>query len=242
LSAERAGLIHEAEETLAQCLDPGLADVMGDLHDILPTLTRLALANGHAATAAAAAAAASDAYDEPLPLPSRTAPADHCRGLVAADPALLAAAADVFESAGRPFQRALALEDAAVLMADHGDKEGARKAFAKAATAYEALGARWDIRRAEARLRQYNIRRSRSRRSHPPAEGREALTPTETEIARLIASGLSNPDIAARLFLSRNTVQTHVSHILTKLGVGSRVEIARQVLLNSPAYEGATHH
>jgi DNA-binding NarL/FixJ family response regulator len=57
---------------------------------------------------------------------------------------------------------------------------------------------------------------------------RSALTPTETKIARMVAVGRSNPDIAAELFLSRNTVQTHVSHILSKLGAHSRAEIIRQ--------------
>jgi DNA-binding NarL/FixJ family response regulator len=45
------------------------------------------------------------------------------------------------------------------------------------------------------------------------------------KVAGLVAGGKSNPDIAAELFLSRNTVQTHVSHILTKLSARSRVEI-----------------
>ena len=50
------------------------------------------------------------------------------------------------------------------------------------------------------------------------------------KIARLVAGGQSNPDIAAEMFLSRNTVQTHVSHILAKLGARSRVEIVREAL------------
>jgi DNA-binding NarL/FixJ family response regulator len=49
-------------------------------------------------------------------------------------------------------------------------------------------------------------------------------------VAELVATGISNPDIASRLFLSRNTVQTHVSHILAKLGARSRAEIIRQSL------------
>lgn len=57
----------------------------------------------------------------------------------------------------------------------------------------------------------------------------DALTPTEQKVAHLVADGLSNPDIAAELFLSRNTVQTHVSHILAKLGARSRAEVAREV-------------
>src|SRR6266511_2546893 len=89
------------------------------------------------------------------------------------------------------------------------------------------IGAAWDIGRAEARLRRYGIRRG-SRTLHRRATtGWEALTPTERRVAELVAQGLSNPDIAAELFLSRNTVQTHVSHILAKLELRSRIELIR---------------
>jgi len=45
-------------------------------------------------------------------------------------------------------------------------------------------------------------------------------------VAKLVVEGLNNPDIAARLFMSRGTVKTHLSHIFTKLGVGNRTELA----------------
>jgi DNA-binding NarL/FixJ family response regulator len=59
----------------------------------------------------------------------------------------------------------------------------------------------------------------------------ETAVPAAVErfLAMLVAEGHSNPDIAAALLLSRRTVQTHVSHILTKLGYSSRIEIAREV-------------
>ena len=53
-----------------------------------------------------------------------------------------------------------------------------------------------------------------------------SLTTTERRVADLVASGLSNPVIAERMFLSRRTIQTHVSHILTKTGLSSRIELA----------------
>ncbi len=57
---------------------------------------------------------------------------------------------------------------------------------------------------------------------------RADLTPRELEVLRLVAKGLSYKQIAERLVLSPRTVGTHVSHILAKLGVRSRIEIARK--------------
>lgn len=57
-------------------------------------------------------------------------------------------------------------------------------------------------------------------------DGWENLTKAEAKVAELVAEGLSNPDIARRLFISRRTVQSHVSHALEKLGLSSRVELA----------------
>jgi DNA-binding NarL/FixJ family response regulator len=70
-------------------------------------------------------------------------------------------------------------------------------------------------------------RRGSSRRD-TPTNGRAALSPAEVRIARLVAEGRSNPDMAAELLLSRRTIETHVSHILVKLDARSRVDIARQ--------------
>ncbi len=115
-----------------------------------------------------------------------------------------------------------------MVYAQRAELQAARRAFTQALKLYEALDASWDIRRAGARLRPHGIRRdTRSRRR--PDFGWDALTPTERKIAYLVADGKSNPDIATDLFLSRNTVQTHVSRILTKLGARSRTEIASEV-------------
>jgi DNA-binding CsgD family transcriptional regulator len=59
-----------------------------------------------------------------------------------------------------------------------------------------------------------------------PRSGWASLTPTEATIVELVRQGLSNPAIARRLYLSPRTVQTHVSHILQKTDLRSRVEIA----------------
>src|SRR5260370_396571 len=59
------------------------------------------------------------------------------------------------------------------------------------------------------------------------ASGWEALTESELEVVRLVASGLTNRDAAERLFVSPHTVGTHLRHVFTKLNVNSRVELTR---------------
>ena len=68
-------------------------------------------------------------------------------------------------------------------------------------------------------------RRARGRRGRP-ATGWSSLTPTELEVVRLVTEGLTNPQIAARLFMGRGTVKTHLSHIFTKLDAANRTELA----------------
>ena len=59
-----------------------------------------------------------------------------------------------------------------------------------------------------------------------PATGWASLTPTELRVARAVADGLSNPQIAERMFISRRTVATHLTSIFRKLGVSARAELA----------------
>jgi predicted ATPase/DNA-binding CsgD family transcriptional regulator len=68
----------------------------------------------------------------------------------------------------------------------------------------------------------------------PAARDADELSDRELEVARLVASGLSNPAIAADLFVSVATVKTHVSHILRKLGLDSRVQLANWVAAHDP--------
>ena len=68
------------------------------------------------------------------------------------------------------------------------------------------------------------IRRARGTRKRP-AGGWESLTPTEVNVVELVAQGLTNPQVAERMFISRGTVKVHLTHIFQKLEVRSRTEL-----------------
>jgi DNA-binding CsgD family transcriptional regulator len=124
-----------------------------------------------------------------------------------------------------------ALEDLAAVLAQRGRDDEARVTLHEAVSLYDGLQAAWDIRRADSRLRPYGIRRGvRARRGPRAASGWAALTPTELKIATMVAGGASTPDIARGMLLSRRTVQTHISHILSKLGAKGRADIIREAL------------
>src|SRR5579875_1883258 len=142
------------------------------------------------------------------------------------DPSGLAAACALYPPSANACERALAHEDAAVALARVGSRAQAREHAERALTAYAALAADAMADRLAARLRAAGIRRGVRGRRRRPGRGWQSLTPTECRIAELAAMGLSNPQIAARLVISRHTVATHIRHILAKLELRSRYELA----------------
>ena len=154
------------------------------------------------------------------------------------------------------------LDELALLAAHTGDPERAARLAAAAASARARLGCapwpgasdRLDAARAKLTAGEENdswqaaweqgqalslpdaiayARRGRGARDRPPA-GWASLTPAQLDVARLAASGISNPEIAARLFIARGTVKMHLSNAYRKLGVANRTELATAIATRSP--------
>ena len=233
LDCELDGALPEALAALTNAFG-GSTEEVEEIEDLLPDAVRLAAETGDTGTAQALAsqAAALAAESE---IPHRQANALYCRGLLEHDASRLLAAAERYDDAGRPLLRAKALEAAAGHFVDADDRGQAREAFTQAAEVYTSLGAAADVARLQATFRAHGIRRGPHAKHRRARSGWDSLTATEIKIAAFVEEGLSNPEIAARLLLSRRTVATHVSHILKKLDVHSRTDIAREAALRSIA-------
>jgi DNA-binding NarL/FixJ family response regulator len=77
------------------------------------------------------------------------------------------------------------------------------------------------------------LSRARGRR-HRPSSGWGSLTPTELQVSTLVAEGLTNPQIAQRMFIATGTAKIHVSHIFNKLGLTTRAQLATEVTSHRP--------
>jgi DNA-binding CsgD family transcriptional regulator/tetratricopeptide (TPR) repeat protein len=108
------------------------------------------------------------------------------------------------------------------------DRSGAIDLLHDTTTAALEMKASSEAKRAQKMLRALGVRTWR-RSSSTSGGGGSPLTPREVEIARLIAEGASNKEVADTLFLSRKTIERHVSNIFTKLGVRNRAELASRV-------------
>ena len=233
LDRELAGALPEALAVLTAGFT-GNTEELDEIEELLADAVRLATTIGDLGTAQTLAGqAAALAADSEIP--HRQANALYCRSLLDHDASGLLAAAERYCDAGWPLLRAKALAAAAGELVRAGDRDQARAAFVGAVEIYGSLGAASDVARLQARFRAHGIRCGPRAKHRQARSGWDSLTPTEVKIAALVEGGLSNPEIAAKLLLSRRTVATHVSHILKKLDVHSRIDIAREAALRTIA-------
>ena len=164
--------------------------------------------------------------DAPLPAAALLA----CRVVIATAAGRTADAIDAFDAARagyaalpQPYEAARVAEAAARCRMSGGDDRAAGE-LASLAEEFTALGASRDAARCRRVLRGHGV-------TLPSRRGRrgygDQLSPRESEVARLVALGHTNRQIADALFLSTRTVEQHVAKVLRKLNVSSRAEVRR---------------
>jgi DNA-binding NarL/FixJ family response regulator len=202
----------------------------------LEVLTRCWLALDRHAEAERAAASAA-AWAATVQLPLATAWAERAAAAVdlhagrpadAAETALTSAAAA--DEVRAPVEAALSRTLAGRALVQAGERDRAAAELQRAAAELDACGAFYYRDSAERELRKLGHRiHRRTRPGTTDGTGLESLTERELQVARLVVDRKTNPEIAAKLFLSQKTVETHLRNIFRKIDVSSRVELARVV-------------
>ena len=234
LQAMAAGSPHRAHEFVC-CVaeDDGTAIVPLFPMDIAdgPRLVRIALAAQDRQLAAAAATTARQHSELNPSVRSLAAVAAHADGILSHDGKLLADAVALFERGPRPLALAAALEDLGATAVDDGATPVAVDSLGRALEIYAHAGASADAGRVRGLLRALGVRRRLVAERHPGI-GWAALTDSELAVARLVVEGLTNREVAERLFVSHHTVSAHLRHVFAKVSVNSRVELARVASLH----------
>ena len=182
------------------------------------------------------AASAALACAQEVGLPKAAAMAQRASALIdlhAGNPLAAAeraeAAATLLDEVGDKFDAAQARVLAGRALAEAGERERAVERLAAAAAAFDAFGSIRYRDEVERDLRALGAPVSRRRDDRASTDGLTMLSPRELEVSRLVVDRKTNPEIAAELFLSQKTVETHLRNAFRKLGVASRVELARAV-------------
>ncbi|WP_140158131.1 helix-turn-helix transcriptional regulator [Micromonospora sp. NBS 11-29] len=161
----------------------------------------------------------------------------HVDGLVDRDPHQLEQAAATYRD---PWARASANEDIGNLLGTGGGECGrVRSHYELAMRYYDVAGSPRDSSRVRSKLRGHDIVMAAP--GYWPPSRIPILTDTEYAVAELVAGGLTNPEVADRMFLSRHTVAFHLRKIFQKIGTKSRIELAlRWKQLGAAARNGSS--
>jgi DNA-binding CsgD family transcriptional regulator len=117
---------------------------------------------------------------------------------------------------------ASSLEDLGAVLAREGDSDQGTASLDRALVINAEVGASWDAARARSRLRKLGVRRGITSVAQP-STGLGSLTTTERAVAQLAIDGRTDKEIVEKLFISPNTMHTHLRHLYEKLGVNSRL-------------------
>jgi DNA-binding CsgD family transcriptional regulator len=189
-------------------------------------MVRMAVAVGDRELAESGVADANRRAELSPGVPSLAATAAHASGLLNGDAEGLSHAVSLFKRSPRSLALASAWEDLGLAQQRQQTAESGIDALTEALVLLARAGATRDAARLRSRLRALGIRR-RVATSKKPATGWAAMTTSELAVAQLVADGLTNREIADRLFVSPHTVNTHLRHVFAKLQVNSRVDLTR---------------
>jgi DNA-binding CsgD family transcriptional regulator/tetratricopeptide (TPR) repeat protein len=164
----------------------------------------------------------------------------HCRGLLRQDRAMLEDAVQTLGGCGRPLALATAWEDLAALRWHDGDLGGGVDALTEAFDISSRCGARRQAGRVRQTLRSHGVIK-RSAAVARQTSGWESLTEAELTVAVRVAQGQRSKEVAEQLYLSTHTINTHLRHVFSKLGLRSRVELTRALLARESARSVENH-
>jgi DNA-binding CsgD family transcriptional regulator len=157
--------------------------------------------------------------------------AARCRGLLLGAEGAFHEASEVLNQAlehhtrvPMPFEHARTVLVAGIIARRARCNTDARHTLTEARSIFERLGAPLWAAKATAALARIGGR----------APAPEALTATEKDVAKLVAAGCTNPEVAAKLYISRRTVEDHLTKIYRKLNVRSRTELAHRLGAHTP--------
>ncbi len=192
-------------------------------HHRLPQLVHLARRAGQEDSARAFAAAASAQAGRNPEANAIAAAAAHAGGLIEGGVSLLREAVERAAASEDRLLEAAAREDLGQALTGREEAVGQLEA---AYDFYTRIGANRDVARVRAALRTLGVRKQPGGTARPQ-RGWASLTRAELAVVDLVAKGLTNREVASELFLSPDTVNTHLRHAFTKLDIRSRVELAR---------------
>jgi DNA-binding CsgD family transcriptional regulator len=230
IDAEQTGQPHAAARHLADDPLTTITPPVPNELDFLVAAARIASAADDADLADRVLAAADRLGAEQPGLPLFHAVSLHLRGIIEHDSSRLERAADALARLERPLLAAAAAEDAGAQLLLDGEHATGIRRLDEAAGSYEDCDATADADRVARRLRREGKDRRPASRARPTT-GWGSLTASEVAVVRLIASGATNRDAAATLFVSPHTVSSHLRSAFRKLGVNSRVQLANVVHL-----------
>lgn len=225
---EATGGVKEAFSVLSEVYENTRA--MFSLFTIDPgasaAMIRFALQAGERAKAHAVATVVHRLLAQNPGVASFAGAAAHAEGLLHEQLDRLRDAVRHYRSSPRVLACAAAMEDAARAEYRAGHHDRARILLEESLEVYDRSGAERDARRIREQMHSFGMRQRASSPPEPPSPW-HTLTESELRVVRLVVEGLTNREVANRLYLSPHTVDSHLRHVFTKLNVNSRVELTR---------------